>query len=75
MHRTAVSIAVAAFFALAGVGMASGVPPFVCGLRALAGAGVAYALTIVAGRVLVHVLAGLLARRPPPMPPAEEPDR
>jgi len=75
MNRTAVSIAVVAFFALAGVGAASNVPPFICGLRALVGAGVAYALTIVAGRVLVAILVNLLRSRPRPMPPAEEPNR
>jgi len=72
MRATAVSAAVVAFLALAGVGAASGVPPMVCGMRALVGAGVAYVLAIVAGRVVIRIMVDLMAGRPNPTNPSEE---
>jgi len=72
MRATAVTAAVVAFFVLAGVGAASGVPPMVCGLRAVVGAGVAYVLTLVAGRVLVRILVDLMTGRGKPPNPSEE---
>jgi len=72
MRATAVSAAVVALLALAGVGAASGVPPMVCGMRALAGAGVAYVLAIVAGRVVIRIMVDLMVNRPNPTNPSEE---
>lgn len=60
MRRTAVSAAVAAFIVLAIVGTVSGVPPFVCSMRALVGAGVTYVLVTVAGRVAISILVGVI---------------
>jgi hypothetical protein len=44
------------FFVMAAVGMASGVPPFTCAWRAILGAAVLFALTLVAGRYVLSVL-------------------
>ncbi len=60
MRRTATSTAVAAFIILAIVGTVSGVPPFVCGMRALVGAGVVYVLVTVAWRVAISILVGII---------------
>jgi len=72
MRTTAVTTGVVAFFVLAGVGAASGVPPMVCGMRALVGAGVAYILTSVAGRVVIRILVDLMTGRGNPTNPSEE---
>jgi len=72
MRATAVTIAVVAFFALAGVGAASGVPPMVCSMRALLGAGVAYVLAMVGQRVVIRILLDLMAGRGNPTNPSEE---
>ncbi len=60
MRRTATNAAACAFIILAVVGTVSGVPPFVCGMRALAGAGVVYVLVTVAGRVAISILVGII---------------
>ncbi len=73
MRRIAASAAVVTCLLLAAVGLASGVPPFACTLRALVGAGVAYGLVTLAGRVVVRVLVDLLRDRPPPTHAPKEP--
>ncbi len=54
------SAAAFAFIVLAVVGTVSGVPPFVCGMRALVGAGVVYVLVTVAWRVAISILVGII---------------
>ena len=66
MRRTATTAAVFAFIVLAIVGTVSDVPPFVCSMRALAGAGVMYVLVTVAGRVAISMLASVIRSGPPP---------
>jgi hypothetical protein len=68
MRRLAGSVAAAGFFALAAVGAASGVPPFVCAWRALLGAAALYVVATVAGRVVVETIAQDLTRRTPHPP-------
>ena len=75
MRRIATNAGVVAFFLLAAVGLASGVPPFVCSLRALVGAGVTYGLVTIAGLVAVCVLVDLLRSRPHPTHAPKEPSR
>lgn len=65
MRRTATTAAVFAFIVLAIVGTVSDVPPFVCSMRALAGAGVMYVLVTVAGRVAISILASVIRSGPP----------
>jgi len=66
VKSTAVTVAVVVLLAMAGIGLASGVPPWVASLRALVGAAVAYALVLIAGRVAVRVLVDLLRHRSEP---------
>jgi len=65
MRRTATTAAVFAFIVLAIVGTVSDVPPFVCSMRALVGAGVTYVLVTVAGRVAISILASVIRSGPP----------
>jgi O-antigen ligase len=58
VRRIAASAAALGFFVLAIVGTLSGVPPFVAGLRAVAGAAILFVLVSVAGRVAASVIAG-----------------
>lgn len=60
MRSLAVSAAVVVFFGLAIVGAVSDVPPFVCGLRALGGAAVAFAVVTVAGRAVISMVVGVI---------------
>lgn len=64
MRRTGVMMAVLSFFVLAIVGWASGVTPFVCAVRALIGAVVAYVLTRIAERVVIRIMADAMLRGP-----------
>ena len=57
VRRISLSIAVAAFFIMAIVGCLSGVEPFTCALRALAGAVVLYVLAKMAGRIVLRMMA------------------
>ena len=66
MRRTATSAAVVALIVLALVGTVSDVPPFVCSMRALAGAAVTYVLVTVAGRLAISILASIIRAGPPP---------
>lgn len=56
MRNIAVSISVVSFFLLALVGWCSGLPVFVCSMRALAGAAVLYVIVKVAGRLILAVM-------------------
>jgi len=66
VKSTAVTVAVVVLLAMAAIGLASGVPPWIASVRALVGAAVAYALVLIAGRVAVRVLVDLLRHRPQP---------
>ena len=57
MKRVWISIATIVFFGLAIVGWLSGVPPLLCGLRALAGAAAIYVMSIFVGRCVIRILA------------------
>jgi len=72
MRATAVTIAVIALFALAGVGTACDVPPLVCAARALVGAGVMYVLAIVVQRVVLRIMVDLMTGRTRTTNPSEE---
>jgi hypothetical protein len=48
--------ATAGFFALAIVGTAMGVPPFLCAVRAVIGAVALFAIVMVAGRLVLTVV-------------------
>jgi hypothetical protein len=50
------------FFALALVGWASGLSPFVCGMRALGGAAALYVLVSIAGRLVAGIVADAIVR-------------
>lgn len=63
MRRIALLIAVIGFLALAIVGMASGVPPFTCALRALGGAAVLFVLAMGVGRLVLSVLVDAVMSR------------
>jgi predicted branched-subunit amino acid permease len=54
-------VAIVGFFVLATVGACSGVPTLPCGLRAAGGAAALYVLTVLAGRVVIGILAGVIA--------------
>jgi hypothetical protein len=62
VRRYAIIIAVAGFFVLAAVGHFCGVPPFVCGLRALGGAAVLYLMTMIAGKAVLGILVDTILR-------------
>jgi hypothetical protein len=67
VRRIALLIAVIGFLALAIVGMASGVPPFTCALRALGGAAVLFVLAMVVGRFILSVLVDAVMSRGRPL--------
>jgi hypothetical protein len=54
--------AVAVFFLMAFVGWASGVPPFVTGMRALAGAAIMFVLVRIAGKMAVNILVDAMIK-------------
>lgn len=56
MRRAAAQLAAGGFFILAAVAWSGGASPLTCGLRALAGAGVIYVVTRLAGEVLLALL-------------------
>ena len=62
MRRYAIIIAVAGFFVLAAVGRFCGVPLFVCGLRALAGAAALYLMTMIAAKAVLGILVETMLR-------------
>jgi hypothetical protein len=63
MRRLALCIAVAAFFGLGIVGAASGVAPWVCAMRALAGAAAIYILARLAGGAFLDMIVEAALRR------------
>jgi len=68
-------IATIGFFALALVGMATGVPPFVCAARAVAGAVALFVIVMVAGRLALTVVVDAFVSRVSQGPNARnEPD-
>jgi len=58
MNRLALYVAVGGCFAMAGVGLACGVTPLVCTIRAGLGGVALYVAARVAGRLAAHILAG-----------------
>ena len=68
MRKLAISVATIGFFVLAFVGWFSGVPAFVCGLRALAGAAALYVLINLAGSAVIRIIvdAAIKARQRDP---------
>ena len=60
MRRFAATTAILGFLGLAGVGLASGVPPFDCALRALAGAAGLYVLARIVGRIVLQIMIDVL---------------
>lgn len=56
IRRTAVGVAVTSFFGISLIGWISGISPFVCCKRALAGAGLAYVATVLAVKAINSVL-------------------
>jgi hypothetical protein len=63
VRRIAVIIATIGFFGLALVGMATGVPPFVCAARAVAGAVVLFVIVMVGGRLALTVIVDAFVSR------------
>lgn len=61
MRRLAVFIALIGFFLFAGVGIAHGLSPFACSVRALTAAGVLYVVARIASIAGCHVLAEVFA--------------
>ncbi len=64
MRKLSVRAAVFVFFTLAIVGTLSGVEPFVCGIRAVAGALVILIIFSIAGRMLVNIMVDTIFRHP-----------
>jgi len=62
VRRYAIIIAVAGFFVLAAVGRFCGVPLFICGLRALAGAAALYLMTMIAAKAVLGILVETMLR-------------
>jgi len=62
MRQLATMCAVLGFFALAFVGWFSGVPVFICAVRALSGAAVLYVVAGLAGTVAVRIIADAAVR-------------
>ncbi len=56
MRQIAITMAAIVFFALAFVGWCSDVPVFVCGMRALAGAGIMYIVISLAGTAAIRII-------------------
>jgi len=63
VRRIAIIIATIGFFGLALVGMAMGVPPFVCAARAAAGAVVLFVIVMVGGRLALTVIVDAFVSR------------
>lgn len=63
MRRVATSVAVMGFFTLAIVGSVSGVEPYTCALRALAGAAILFVLVRVTGRMAAGFLVDAMLDR------------
>ncbi len=57
MRQIAITLSAITFFALAFVGWCSDVPVFVCGTRALAGAGIMYIVISMAGTAVIRIIA------------------
>ena len=72
MRRYSIFIAVAGFFVLAAVGHVSGVPPFVSGLRALAGAAVLFVMIQIAGKAVLGIFVDAVLRSREAEEPARE---
>lgn len=56
VRAVAIQLAVVVFFAMAVAGWVCGCSPGECGLRALGGAAVMYAVVQIAGRIVVKIL-------------------
>ncbi len=56
MRKVAKLAAIIGFFVLAFVGWCSGVPVFICGLRAIAGAAVLYFVISLAGTMAIRII-------------------
>jgi hypothetical protein len=63
VRRIATTIATIGFFVLAIVGMATGVPPLVCGVRAVVGAVALFVIVMVGGRLALTVVADAFVTR------------
>jgi hypothetical protein len=63
VRRIAIIVATIGFFALAIVGMAAGVPSFVCALRAAAGAVALFVIVVVGGRLALTVVVDAFVSR------------
>ena len=57
MRQISITLSVITFFALAFVGWCSDVPVFVCGTRAIAGAGIMYIVISLAGTAVIGIIA------------------
>ena len=62
MRRFAVSASVLTFFALAIVGTLCGVSPFVCSIRAVAGAIVVLIVAKIASRLIIGVMVDTIVK-------------
>ena len=62
MKQLAKTAAAIGFFGLAFVGWSTGVPVFICGLRALAGAAALYVLVRLAGAAVVRIVVDAAIR-------------
>ncbi len=56
MRQITITMTAIAFFALAFVGWCSDVPVFVCGMRAMAGAGIMYIVISLAGTAAIRII-------------------
>jgi len=65
MRRYAITVSVAGFFVLAGIGCLADVPPFVCATRALVGAVCLYVMVHLAGRAVLNILIDAIVRSRP----------
>ena len=63
MRYYAARIAAIAFFAVAAVGWVSGLEPLECGLRALQGAAALFVMALVAGKIVIRILADAAVRQ------------
>lgn len=57
MRQIAITMTAITFFILAFVGWCSDVPVFICGMRALAGAGIMYIVISLAGTAAIRIIA------------------
>jgi len=62
MNRTALTIAVMAFFVLAIVAWAGGCTTFACAVRGLIGAAATYLIVRIAYKLLVRIIADAMVR-------------